>query len=460
MKPIEDLKHELREKVPLGIDLALQALKASIPEDLPKYNDVILLESRYRELNANLLKGLMENEEAQVEFNKLRESILTFINDLREEDFVKDLAEKAQEKARIGKVLYRVPDQMQVQKEEKCIIRVAFDEIILMRDLEKESDDTIKDVRIAEVMGAEILDPNETPAFAIRTFSEKVQFVDESDFTEWLFYVKPLLEGTFPLLLKVSIVEIVDGKERKREVVLEETIEVISTKPEITAEEKLAVSGLELHVGQSDSSVTPSTPSSGAGRKISTTAAAGVLAAVVLAIIAIWTFYPQLNPKEDVDYVYGPKSGEDDWNKIKDSNDSNALINFRADYPESEYADLALNRLESLRFQVEAVSKGDSIYFEATSGNYPMQLAYLDAEGNVVQKQAIASAAELMNVKLTRSSASSIMKVVFTDANGVKREVLLPENEAVKDVTLDASNNSNTTDKSNKNNTTKKNEQQ
>lgn len=89
MKSIEEIKHELRETLPIGIDLAIQALKTLIPAEVEKYNDVILLESRYRELNQNLLRGLVDNEDAQIEFNKLRENILLFITDLKEGDFTK-----------------------------------------------------------------------------------------------------------------------------------------------------------------------------------------------------------------------------------------------------------------------------------------------------------------------------------------------------------------------------------
>ena len=297
MVSIEDLKHELREKVPLGIDIVLQSLKLVILPDVPKYNDVLLLEGRYRELNQKLIRGLLSNEEAQIDFNKLREAILNFINALETDDFTLETAQQhAPTKAKKGKILYRIPDHMQVQKEVKCLIRIAFNEIILMTELEKISDDLIKDIRIADVMSAEIIDPNENPAFSIRTFSEKVQFVNEEDFTEWLFYVKPLLEGTYPLLLKVAVVEIVDGLERRREVVLEEIVEVVAGK--VPEEKKdFTEAAYELQTAGTTQPGNPKAPLIGGEtkRKAGQVGAALLAVGVAMAIAAYWFFTQQEN---------------------------------------------------------------------------------------------------------------------------------------------------------------------
>ena len=43
-----------------------------------------------------------------------------------------------------------------------------------------------------------------------------------------MFFVKAKNEGRFPLLLKVTVIEMLYGKERRKEIVLEEMIEVVT----------------------------------------------------------------------------------------------------------------------------------------------------------------------------------------------------------------------------------------
>ncbi len=435
MKPVEEIKKDLREKVGLGLDLAIQALKNAMPPDVPKYNEVILIEGRYRELHKNWTGSLMSDDEAQIEFNKLREQVLAFINDLKAEDFVKELAEKAEQEAKTGKVLYRIPDHMQLQKEVKCIIRVAFDEKILMRDLAKEADDMIKDVRIAETMAAEIIDPNEQPAFAIRTFSEKIQLIDQSDFTEWLFYVKPLLEGTFPLLLKISIVEILDGKERKREIVLEEVVQVVATAPESTGEEKFADAGYTVQLSGVDGGAAATTGGGSAKKKISTSAAAAILTGVVLAFIAVWNFAPQFIKPIDPDVTLGPsRPGAGEWEKIKNSNDSTELIKFQEMFPESDFADSAQHRLNSLSLSLSFLQKGDSLIFSVQNGILPIQLT-LRKNGEAIANQSFTDIKEAIFSKREYGIQPGEHEVLLTDALGTRKTfmVTVSDKEVVKE---------------------------
>lgn len=422
MKPIGDIKKDLLDWIGKGIDLALNALKNTIPADVPKYKDVIMLEGRYRELHKNWLeKGVLSDEEALVESNKIQEAIINFINDLKEEDLVKELAEKIEQKAKTGKVLYRVPDQMQVEKEVKCIIRVAFTEDILLQDIEQEADDTIKDVRIADVMAAEIIDPNEQPAFAIRTFSERVQFIDESDFTEWLFYVKPLLEGSYPLLLKVAIVEIVDGKERKREVVMEETIQVISTEPEKAKEEFAEVKDVQVAGFAQAKNETAA-----AGKKGILSTPLGMVATVVVAMTAIFILYTVISPrffdnKPNINLPQpgGEKSESERWEEIRDLQDTIALKQFLEDFPESEFADEALEKLEILRFAVVFEQKGDSLLFSAKGGQAPLQLILLK-EGETILEKRINSVDEIVVFQRDMNKMPiGEYQVILIDANDI-----------------------------------------
>lgn len=419
MKPIEDVKKDLLDWIGKGIDLALKALKNTIPADVPKYKDVIMLEGRYRELHKNWLeKGVLSDEEALVESNKIQEAIINFINDLKEEDLVKELAEKVEQKAKTGKVLYRVPDQMQVNKEVKCIIRVAFTEDILLQDLEQEADDTIKDVRIADVMAAEIIDPNEQPAFAIRTFSERVQFIDESDFTEWLFYVKPLLEGSYPLLLKVAIVEIVDGKERKREVVLEETIQVIATEPEAVKEEFAEAKNVQV-AGFTQAKSKTAAGGGATGKRL------GMVAMILVAFGAVYALYSIFGPgrinQPDITLPSpgGEKSESERWEEIRDLQDSFAIKQFLEDFPGGEFADEALEKLETLRFSVVFEQKGDSLLFSAKGGQIPLQLILLK-EGETILEKEINSVDEIIVFQRDMNKMpTGEYQVILIDANDI-----------------------------------------
>jgi hypothetical protein len=77
-------------------------------------------------------------------------------------------------------------------------------------------------------MEAEIIDPLDADNFKIRSINQKEQFIDKDDFTQWIFYVKALKEGKFNLLIKVTVIEMIYGKERRREIVLEEPVEVLA----------------------------------------------------------------------------------------------------------------------------------------------------------------------------------------------------------------------------------------
>lgn len=128
-------------------------------------------------------------------------------------------------KAKQGSVLYNIPNRMAVGQETKCVVRVAFSEVLVRQDAEIKTDTVIKNIRVSNVMSAELIDI-EGKAFAIRGINSTEQFVDADIATEWIFYVKGLLSGVHRLLLKISVTEEINGRERVREIVLEEIITI------------------------------------------------------------------------------------------------------------------------------------------------------------------------------------------------------------------------------------------
>ncbi len=139
-------------------------------------------------------------------------------------------------KVKQGSVLYNIPNHMLLGVETRCIVRVAFDEITLRNEVNVDSETVIKAIRVSEVMTTELIDSTNGKAFGVRSISNKEQFVDKDLATEWIFFVNPLTKGKHILTLKIGVVEEINGKERTREMVLEENILVVE---ELTFDNKV-----------------------------------------------------------------------------------------------------------------------------------------------------------------------------------------------------------------------------
>ncbi|MEY4933660.1 MAG: hypothetical protein RIS64_19 [Bacteroidota bacterium] len=129
-----------------------------------------------------------------------------------------------------GTILYDVPNKMQLLQEAKCVVRIAFDEVMAKLDYKITQDTELKTMRVSNVMNVELFDASQQ-AFEIRSINAKQQFIDRDYFTQWLFFVKPLKEGNYTLLLKVTLIEEINGQERPREIVLEETVSIVANLP-------------------------------------------------------------------------------------------------------------------------------------------------------------------------------------------------------------------------------------
>jgi hypothetical protein len=211
-----------------GIAAAIDRLLDQIPSFSSKYNDLISLEARLNDVNRQKVKGIIDQAELQLTYNQLRDLLLEFIDGLEEPDFEKAKEAPAPADQRQGSILYQIPETMQVQKETRCRVRIAFDEALLVKKIDLTKETTIQSIRISEIMNVEIVDPSEEPAFSIRSFTSSEQFIDTDDFSEWLFFVKPLKEGEYPLMLRVSVIEERGGKERRRDIVLEERVQIVA----------------------------------------------------------------------------------------------------------------------------------------------------------------------------------------------------------------------------------------
>jgi hypothetical protein len=227
---LSSLKEDWREAMTDSINDVLQAIEEEMPESAVKHNELLALKLRLNDANKQKIMGMQSAEQLNVLYNALRYDILMFIDELSPQDFepAPIVFGQGQPPPQKGTLLHKIPRKMAVGKEVECIIRLAFERAVIADNLDLTDEVEVKDVVVSKVMEAELLDPNAEPAFRIRTFSDEEQFLQTGTYTEWKFLVTPIREGAFKLLLKISVVEIIEGKERIRNISFEEMIQIIS----------------------------------------------------------------------------------------------------------------------------------------------------------------------------------------------------------------------------------------
>lgn len=213
-----------------GLSTALSALKKALPEQTEKYNLVFQLETRLNRINKDRIKGILSQEDLEIAYNRLSDDILSLVAELKPEDFDPAAASDAGGKRKTGALLYQIPRKMELNPEKsyRCIVRLAFNEDVIVENLDLTKDTEVKPVRVSEIMEVELKDPNDAPAFQIQLINSAEQFLEENAYTEWQFKVKPIRAGELPLLLVVAIKEYLQNRPVKREIVLEEIIEVVA----------------------------------------------------------------------------------------------------------------------------------------------------------------------------------------------------------------------------------------
>lgn len=284
---------------------ALELLCEKINEFQPDLlNDTTLLKSRFHNVkNDSIIKGIVPQEDYIRTTAQVNYAILEILEQLEKSTIVTTQGAKDKSK---GRILHNIPGTMPINKETRCIVRIAYDDVTLMRDFEATADTLVESVRIAEVMGVELLDFNDIPAFQIRTVNEEEQFVASDDYTQWIFKVKPLIEGVFPLTLKVSVIEEIDGKERKRDIVLEKEVFIISQVevPSVTSQKTTTNNivafedttyRLNYVVNDDKGAVTATSLPT---KKRSTTAIVSALATIIFAITGLVVYQNRVSEKQ------------------------------------------------------------------------------------------------------------------------------------------------------------------
>ena len=223
---LEELRRTVRQRIIRSIEAALDALLAALPAGRPKHNQLLLLLSRAEEIRGWRIGNTRAQEQISIAENDLREDVLLFTDHLSLRDFAE--APPVRPELRPGHLLYRVPPAMQLRRQHECLVRVAHALEQLKEGLERDERIEIESIPVAEVMQVEIIDPSppDARAFDILLVSDGEQLVDEYSYTEWVFYARPLRSGTHNLVLKVSVLVTVNGKERTKNIVFRRQIDV------------------------------------------------------------------------------------------------------------------------------------------------------------------------------------------------------------------------------------------
>jgi len=190
-----------------------------------------LLKSDYNTLQNQFTKGVMSNEEYQRALAKINAQIFEFLNGLSQKELEPiGIGDK-------GRIMHNIPGKMVLNEMTECIIRIAKDDEQLLRDFVLTADSKVESIAISKKMEVELADPTGGKAFHISTISTSRQFITRNDFTQWIFDVMPLLEGSYRLAVKAMVIEEIDGKEERRDIVYRNTVTVVASRREATVAE-------------------------------------------------------------------------------------------------------------------------------------------------------------------------------------------------------------------------------
>jgi hypothetical protein len=229
---LPEIKQHAQELALDDLQEALEFLRSELPAGSPVTGTILSMLRRLNKAVTNARKGLISMADMEIIENQIFDSLLGWLRELNEAKLVQGAS------GGTGKILYDIPRQMKVQEELRCRIRLAFLEEIIKQNADLSDDVEIHDIPVGEVMSVELVDPAAEPVFSIRTISDEVQRIDPDFYSEWWFYITPLKEGRHELVLRVSVIEQVDGVDRRRNMVMEEVIDIMQMVPAGASEAK------------------------------------------------------------------------------------------------------------------------------------------------------------------------------------------------------------------------------
>ncbi len=240
---LAEWKRAWRHLLSESLGRVFDAIEERLPAGSEKADELLLLKAQLNEANRAKVMGVKSSEDLQLDYNRIRLHLLEWIDGLEITDF-NAAASGLKPKGR-GVLLHKIPRQMEVGREEVCVIRLAYDRAVIADNLELTEAVEVKEVTVSEVMEAELIDANSEPAFRIRTYHDERQFLEVGAYTEWKFYVEPIREGTFRLLLKLTVIEEVMGARERRNITWEEQVQIV-TESDVTEPATFRAAGVAL----------------------------------------------------------------------------------------------------------------------------------------------------------------------------------------------------------------------
>ncbi len=227
---IETIKSEVKELLGRGIDQALNYLSQLVLERSPLYNTILQIKARYSAYLETVMLGTASQSELNITYAQLISGLLILVDKLHEKDILSFQKDNQIVSHSQGELLYYVPAKMQTQQEYRCLVRLAYTKSLLYAGWDAQDEDVLKSIRVAQVMAVEVFSVAKDSPFLIHTFNHAIQFLEEDVATDWIFLVKPTRPGEFSLALRISVVEIIQGREVKKDMVFEQQIIVITEK--------------------------------------------------------------------------------------------------------------------------------------------------------------------------------------------------------------------------------------
>ncbi len=233
---LQALQRKLRDLIAEDeVALAMSDLRTALPEGSKTAGVVVALQARQTDLNQRASAGILSTDERRQERAQIVYDLQQIIDGLTEEDFAAPAAPGASADTSdlMGRILYRIPQKMKVGMEKRCIVRLAYEKAVILQNIDYDDNTQDQAIRVARVMEVYLFEPVAAgdENFAIRTESKARQFLEKGFYTEWIFYAKPLREGSFPLKVRAVVVIKEDGEELTREIPFETTVTVIATEP-------------------------------------------------------------------------------------------------------------------------------------------------------------------------------------------------------------------------------------
>ena len=96
-------------------------------------------------------RDVISDEELRRAYNRIRVDLMDLIDQLRFENMQAEIEEKEDDDGpHTGRLLYRIPQNMELGHESRCIIRVAFDEDTIIKNIELTKNISVKPVHISD----------------------------------------------------------------------------------------------------------------------------------------------------------------------------------------------------------------------------------------------------------------------------------------------------------------------